>query len=398
MLANRVAQLKPSPTLALAAKAQELKKQGHDVISLTVGEPDWDTFEPVKAAAIKAIQQGQTKYAPSNGIPELRSAICEQTVLDLGVHYTPEQVTVSTGGKFVIYSALQALIDPGDEVIVPAPFWVSYPTMVELAGGKPVIANCGPQTAFKLTAEILERHLNKKTKMLILNSPSNPTGSVYTSDELKEIGELLKRHPQVVIMSDDIYNRLVFDNEKLAAHLLQVEPGLAERTVVINGVSKTYSMTGWRLGWALGPLAVIKAMTNLQSQSVSCASPFTQLATVEALRLKEDALTPYLKKLKVRRDLVYDRLSECRGVEVLKPAGAFYVFPDVRNLCGRGFKGHALKDCSQIAKFLLEEELVATVPGVEFGAPGFLRLSFAVDQEKLGKALDRIESFIDRLD
>ncbi|MCB0367083.1 MAG: pyridoxal phosphate-dependent aminotransferase [Bdellovibrionaceae bacterium] len=398
MLADRVASLKPSPTLALAAKAKELKKQGHDVYSLTVGEPDWDTFEQIKAAGIEAIKSGQTKYAPANGLPELRQAICEQTILDLGHHYDADQVTVSTGAKFVLYAALQALVNPGDEVIVPGPYWVSYPTMVELAAGKPVLVNCGPETGFKLTAELLERHITPKTKLIILNSPSNPTGSVYTMEEWKQIGEVLKKHKQVVVLSDDIYNRLIFDGSDVAPHILQTTPELVDRTVVVNGVSKTYSMTGWRLGWAVGPKEVIKAMTNLQSQSVSCASPFTQIAALAALKMGKDALAPYLKKLQVRRDFVYDSLSKMKGVKVLKPQGAFYIFPDFRGVCGRGFKGHGLDDCSQIAKVLLEEELVATVPGCEFGAPGFLRLSFALDQDVLGKALMRIESFIDRLD
>ncbi|MCB0384963.1 MAG: pyridoxal phosphate-dependent aminotransferase, partial [Bdellovibrionales bacterium] len=273
MLADRVASLKPSPTLALAAKAKELKKQGHDVYSLTVGEPDWDTFEQIKAAGIEAIKSGQTKYAPANGLPELREAICEQTILDLGHHYDADQVTVSAGAKFVLYSALQSLINPGDEVIIPSPYWVSYPTMVELAGGLPVIAACGPETGFKLTANALERTITPKTKMIILNSPSNPTGSVYSMEEWKQIGDVLKKHKQVIVLSDDIYNRLVFDSSDVAPHILQATPDLADRTVVINGVSKTYSMTGWRLGWAVGPKDVIKAMTNLQSQSVSCASP-----------------------------------------------------------------------------------------------------------------------------
>lgn len=328
----------------------------------------------------------------------MREAICEQTILDLGHHYDADQVTVSAGAKFVLYSALQSLINPGDEVIIPSPYWVSYPTMVELAGGLPVIAACGPETGFKLTANALERTITPKTKMIILNSPSNPTGSVYSMEEWKQIGDVLKKHKQVIVLSDDIYNRLVFDSSDVAPHILQATPDLADRTVVINGVSKTYSMTGWRLGWAVGPKDVIKAMTNLQSQSVSCASPFTQTAALTALKMDKAALAPYIKKLQVRRDFICSSLSNMKGVEVLKPQGAFYVFPDFRGVCGRGFKGHGLNDCNQIARILLEEELVATVPGCEFGAPGFLRMSFALDQDVMGKALMRIESFIDRLD
>lgn len=398
MLSKRVENLKSSPTLALAAKAKELKNQGLDVYSLTVGEPDWDTFDLIKKVGIEAIQAGQTKYSPAEGTPELRAAICQQTVLDLGVHYDPKQVTVTAGAKFVIYSALQCLINPGDEVVIPSPYWVSYPTMVELAGGLPVIATCGAKEGFKLTPEILARSLSSRTKMLILNSPSNPTGAIYTRDELRAIAEVLRAHREVVVLSDDIYNRLVFTGESVAPHLLHVAPDLADRTLVVNGVSKTYAMTGWRLGWALGPHEIIKAMTNLQSQSVSCASPFTQVAALEALRSGSESLKPFLKKLHARRDFVFERLSKMKDIVVEKPQGAFYIWPDFGKICGRGFKGKCLAGCSDIARVLLEEELVAVVPGVEFGAPGFLRLSFALNEDRLGKALMRIESFLDRLE
>ena len=397
MLSNRVTNLKPSPTLSLFTKVKELREKGHDVLSLTVGEPDWDTFEPIKEAGIKAIQGGHTKYTPSNGLPELREVICQQTILDLGCHYTPEQVTVSVGGKFILYSALQSLVNPGDEVVIPAPYWVSYPSMVELAGGKPVIVRCGSGAGFKMTPEALDKAITTKTKVVILNSPSNPSGAVYSLDELKAITEVLKNHTHVVILSDDIYNRLVFEGD-LAPHILQAEPSLHERTIVINGVSKTYSMTGWRLGWALGPLPVIKAMTNLQSQSVSCASPFTQMASIEAINSGKEFLAPYLKKLSLRKKLVMDRLNSFSELQVQEPKGAFYAFPDIRKLCGRGFKGHALEDCGELAKYLLQEELVAVVPGKAFGEPGFFRMSFALDDARLGKALTRIETFICRLD
>lgn len=394
MLADRVVSLEPSPTLALAAKAKRLKSQGYDVCSLTVGEPDWDTFDAIKKSGIEAIEKGMTKYAPAEGLPELRSAICQQTVLDLGVHYDPTQVTVSTGAKFIIYGALQCLINPGDEVVIPAPYWVSYPTMVKLAGGVPVIANCGIEESFKLTPEILSKSISSRTKMLILNSPSNPTGAVYSREELQALAEVLNSHPHVLVLCDDIYNRLIFTEDTVAPHLLQVEPKFVDRVIVVNGVSKTYSMTGWRLGWALGPEKIIKAMTNLQSQSVSCASPFVQIAAVEALRSGSDALPPYLKKLQLRRDFVYSALSKMEGVSVQKPEGAFYIWPDFRAICGRRYKGKTLENCADIARVLLEEELVAVVPGAEFGSPGFLRLSFALNEDKLGKALMKIETFL----
>lgn len=243
MLADRVVSLEPSPTLALAAKAKRLKSQGYDVCSLTVGEPDWDTFDAIKKSGIEAIEKGMTKYAPAEGLPELRSAICQQTVLDLGVHYDPTQVTVSTGAKFIIYGALQCLINPGDEVVIPAPYWVSYPTMVKLAGGVPVIANCGIEESFKLTPEILSKSISSRTKMLILNSPSNPTGAVYSREELQALAEVLNSHPHVLVLCDDIYNRLIFTEDTVAPHLLQVEPKFVDRVIVVNGVSKTYSMS-----------------------------------------------------------------------------------------------------------------------------------------------------------
>ncbi|MCB0363696.1 MAG: pyridoxal phosphate-dependent aminotransferase, partial [Bdellovibrionales bacterium] len=304
------------------------------------------------------------------------------------------QVTVSTGAKFIIYGALQCLINPGDEVVIPAPYWVSYPTMVKLAGGVPVIANCGIEESFKLTPEILSKSISSRTKMLILNSPSNPTGAVYSREELQALAEVLNSHPHVLVLCDDIYNRLIFTEDTVAPHLLQVEPKFVDRVIVVNGVSKTYSMTGWRLGWALGPEKIIKAMTNLQSQSVSCASPFVQIAAVEALRSGSDALPPYLKKLQLRRDFVYSALSKMEGVSVQKPEGAFYIWPDFRAICGRRYKGKTLENCADIARVLLEEELVAVVPGAEFGSPGFLRLSFALNEDKLGKALMKIETFL----
>ena len=278
MLAERVKNLKPSPTLALAAKAREMKKNGLDVISLSVGEPDWDTFAPVKEAGKADIDQGFTKYLPASGLAELREAVCRQTNADLGTDYKTSQVTITTGAKFVVFAAMQALIDPGDEVIIPAPYWVSYPTMAELAGGVPVAVACDKADGFKLSADKLRAAIGPKTKMLLLNSPSNPTGQVYTKEEFSALAEVLRQHPKMVVLSDDIYNRLVFDESGLAPHLLQAAPDLAERTVLVNGVSKTYSMTGWRVGWGIGPEAVIAAMGKYQSQSVSCACSISQKA------------------------------------------------------------------------------------------------------------------------
>ena len=392
MLSQRAQNLKPSPTLALAAKAKELAAQGHDVISLSVGEPDWDTLECAKKAGIEAIQSGFTKYTPSNGIPELRKAIAEQTTQDLGATYSADDVTVTTGGKFVIFSALQCVIDPGDEVIIPAPYWVSYPVMVELAGGRPVMPVCDSRVNFKLTPEILQKHLTPKTKMLILNSPSNPTGLMYTKSELGALAQVLRDHPKVLILSDDIYNRLVFTGE-LAPHILHAAPELKPRVLVINGASKTYSMTGWRVGWALGPQAWIKAMTNYQSQSVSQAASMAQKATLQAILKGEPDLKKSLVELKARKERAVQLLSQIPGFEVAQPDGAFYVWLDVSEMFDKTYKGRKIAGSSDFSSALLEDQKVAVVPGFEFGLEGYVRLSFALKESRMVEAIDRMKKF-----
>ena len=396
MLSQRVKNLKPSPTLALAAKAKELKAQGHDVISLTVGEPDWDTFGSIKKAAIEAIENGQTKYTPSSGIPELRKAIAEQTSTDLSIDYAPEEVTVTAGGKFVIFSALQALIDPGDEVIIPAPHWVSYPTQVELAEGKPVTVATKKENKFTLTPDELEAAITDKTKLLILNSPSNPTGNMYSQEALAGLAKVLEKHPHVYVMSDDIYNRLVFDSP-LAPHILKVAPQLKDRVIIINGVSKTYSMTGWRLGWALGAKEIIGAMNKYQSQSVSCAAAFTQKASVQAVQGAGPELAEAMKKLRVRRDFVVEHMNQLANITVGVPDGAFYVWPDISQYLGKKWKDKELQDSGDFSAALLESQMVATVPGKEFGLEGFLRISYALSEEKMKEAIGRIQSFISEI-
>lgn len=396
MISKRAQSLKPSPTLALAAKAKELASQGHDVISLSVGEPDWDTFECAKAAGIKAIQDGFSKYTPSNGIPELRKAIAAQTSQDLGVTYTADDVTVSTGGKFVIFAALQCAIDPGDEVIIPAPYWVSYPVMVELAGGVPVTAVCDESVNFKLTPAILQKHLTPKTKMLILNSPSNPTGLMYSRGELVALAHVLRDHPNVLILSDDIYNRLVFSGE-LAPHILHAAPELKPRVLVMNGASKTYSMTGWRVGWAMGPAAWVKAMTNYQSQSVSQAASMAQKATLKAIEEGEKELKKSMQELVARKNTAVKMLSEIPGFKVPKPDGAFYVWLDVRELLGKTFQGKKINNASEFSAALLDAQKVAVVPGNEFGLDGYVRLSFALKLERMAEAFNRMKNFASEL-
>ena len=397
MLAKRVLKLKPSPTLALAAKAKGLKAQGKDVISLSVGEPDWDTFDSIKKAAKIAIDNGETKYTPASGIPELRKAIAEQTSKDLGVDYAVEETTVSVGGKFVIFSALQALIDPGDEVIVPTPYWVSYPSQIELAEGVAKIVTAQKAKNFKLTAEDLEKSINKKTKMLILNSPSNPTGAMYSKDELHHLARVLTAHPQVLILSDDIYNRLVFNQEGLAPHILHVAPQLKERTIVINGVSKTYSMTGWRLGWALGDKQIISAMDKYQSQSVSCAASVTQKAAVQALQGADLELKEALVKLRKRRDFAYGAMKKLPNVNVEEPDGAFYIWPDFSFYLGKTWRDQKIESSKQFAEFLLESQMVAAVPGVEFGVEGYMRISYALSEDRMRQAFERIHLFLNEI-
>lgn len=396
MISKRAQNLKPSPTLALAAKAKELSAQGHDVISLSVGEPDWDTFECAKSAGIKAIQEGFTKYTPSNGIPELRKAIAQQTSNDLKISYTADDVTVSTGGKFIIFSALQCAINPGDEVIIAAPYWVSYPVMVELAGGLPVIAICDESVSFKLTPAILQKHLTAKTKMLILNSPSNPTGMMYSREELAALAQVLRDHPNVVILSDDIYNRLVFSGE-LAPHILHVAPELKPRVLVMNGASKTYSMTGWRVGWALGPTAWIKAMTNYQSQSVSQAASMAQKATLKAIEDGDKELKISMRELVERKNRALELLSKMQGVRATPPDGAFYIWLDIRELLGKIYGATRLVTSSDLSAALLDSQKVAVVPGIEFGLDGFVRLSFALKSDRMVQAIERMRSFVERL-
>jgi aspartate aminotransferase len=393
MISKKAKALKPSPTLALAAKAKELAASGRDVISLSVGEPDWDTLPSAKKAGLEAIEKGVTKYTPANGTPELRKLIAEQTSQDLKLEFKADDVTVSSGGKMVIYIALQTILDEGDEVIIPAPYWVSYPVQVELAGGKNVFVPTTLETQFKMTAAQLEKVITPKTKLLIFNSPSNPTGLMYTDKELKALAEVLKKHPHVYILSDDIYNRLVFEGE-LAPHLLLVAPELKDRVLVMNGASKTYSMTGWRVGWALGPQTWIKAMTNYASQSVSQAASMSQAATAAAIKNCGAELKTSLVELKKRRDMAVERMKSIPGVETLPPDGAFYLWPDIRNTFGKKYNGKSINNSSDFSALLLEEKNVAVVPGVEFGMEGYVRMSFALNEKRMIEAIDRIRDFV----
>lgn len=396
-LSDRALNLKPSPTLALAARAKKMVAEGRPVISLSVGEPDWPTFSEAILSGVGAIKEGQTKYAPASGLMSLRSTIAEIEGASLGLKYAPEEVTVSTGAKFILFSAFQCLLNQGDEVLIPAPYWVSYPDMIELAGGVPKIVQSSADQNFKLTPELLKSVVTSKTKMLLLNSPSNPTGSVYSKAELAALAEVIRPFPDLVVISDDIYNRLIFSGETIAPHLLQVAPDLKSQVIVVNGVSKSYAMTGWRVGWAMGPQNVIAAMSNYQSQSVSCAAPFAQIAAEEVLKNGASSLQNSVGLLKERRDFAASAISKIKGLDLISPDGAFYLWTGIEKLIGLDHQGEVIRDSKAFAELLLEKAEVAVVPGQEFGQDGFVRMSYALDSEKMGQAFDRISNFIGSL-
>lgn len=392
-LSTTLARVKPSPTIAVTTKAAELKAAGRDVIGLGAGEPDFDTPQNIKDAAVAAIAAGKTKYTAVDGIPELKKAICDKLKRDNDLTYTPSQVSVGTGGKQILYNALVATLNEGDEVVIPAPYWVSYPDMVLLAGGTPVAAEASLQTGFKLTADQLEAAITDKTKWLIFNSPSNPTGAGYTWDELKQLTDVLMRHPHVWIMSDDMYEHLVYDDFKFCTPA-QVEPRLYDRTLTVNGVSKAYAMTGWRIGYAAGPEKLIGAMRKVQSQSTSNPSSIGQWAAVEALTGPQDFLAPNNKIFQRRRDLVVEMLNAATGVRCPVPDGAFYVYPSIAGCIGKTSAGGAeITDDEAFATALLEETGVAVVFGAAFGLSPNFRVSYATSDEALKEACTRIQTF-----
>lgn len=397
IIAKRLASIKPSPTMAATAKAAEMKAQGHDVIGLAAGEPDFDTPEHIKKAAITALEQGKTKYTPASGTAELRQAICAKLRRDNGLEYKPNQIVVGNGAKQVLFNALLATVQPGDEVIIPAPYWVSYPDMVEIAEGKPVIVPCEEADGFKLRPDVLERAINHSTKWVILNSPSNPTGAAYTEEELKALATVLLRHPQVWVMADDIYEFLVYDEFKFRT-IAQVEPALMDRTLVVNGVSKAYSMTGWRIGYGAGPLELMSKIADVQSHSTSNACSISQAATVEALNGSHEFLKEWVPSFARRRDLVVDKLNAIDGISCGKPEGAFYVFPNCMKLLGKKTPaGKEIETSHQFTDYLLEEGLVAAVAGSAFGLEGYFRISYATSDALLEEACKRIEAAVGKL-
>lgn len=396
-LADRAKLFKGSPTLALVALAKDLKNQGHDVISLTVGEPDWPTFSQVSEAGIEAIKSNYTKYTAAQGSVELRQRIAQWVEQDLKIKPTPGQIVVGPGAKFVIYSSLISLLNPGDEVILSAPYWVSYPSMIELAGGKPKVVMTTEQTQFKLLAADLQKQITPQTKAFLFCSPSNPTGMMYTEKEIKDIAEVLKKNPHVVILADDIYNHLVFESQHVAPHLLHVAPELASRLISFNGGSKTFSMTGWRIGWATGPAEMIKAMADFQSQALGAPSSIAQYALEKTILNCENDIQNVNHLLRQRLRSAMEAFDKLPEFLVHEPQGAFYLWVDISKALGRRFQGELVKDSKKFCEVLLNHFYVATVPGIECGTEGFMRLSFATSEENMYRAVARMRDFVDQL-
>ena len=392
IISNSLKKIKPSPTIAVTQKARELRAAGKDVIGLGAGEPDFDTPENIKNAAIKAIRGGDTKYTAVDGTPALKKAIIGKFKRENKLNYSPDQITVGTGGKQVLYNTFMATLNKGDEVIIPAPFWVSYPDMVLLAGGKPKIIKCTEQEGFKLTAKKLKKTITKKTKWLILNSPSNPTGAGYTKKEIQNLAKVLLKNKKVFILSDDIYEHVRYDNFNFFT-IAQISK-LKDRTITMNGVSKSYAMTGWRIGYAAGPKDIIKAMGKIQSQSTSNPSSISQAAAVEALNGKQGFINTRAKAFRDRRNFVVRSLNNIKGINCLTPNGAFYVFPSCKGLLNKKTK---LKNDTSFVQKLLEKENVAVVQGSAFGLEGYFRISYATSMKNLKKAMSRIKSFCERL-
>ena len=396
IISDILKRIKPSPTIAVTQKARELKAAGKDVIGLGAGEPDFDTPDNIKDAAIKAIKEGDTKYTAVDGTPELKKAISEKFKRENNLSYSTDQITVGAGGKHVIYNLMMATLNKGDEVIIPAPYWVSYPDIVMLAGANPIVVECSEEQGFKLTAKDLASVITNNTKWVILNSPSNPTGACYTEQEIRNLAQVLRRNPHVSVLSDDIYEHIIYDNFKFFT-IAQI-PELKNKVVTMNGVSKSYAMTGWRIGYAAGEKEIIKAISKIQSQSTSNPSSISQAAAAEALNGTQDFISIRSKSFQERRDFVVNSLNNIDGINCLKPDGAFYVFPSCKGLIGKKDKsGKKLETDTDFVKSLLENNNVAVVQGSAFGLDGYFRVSYATSMEKLKVAMERIKSFCESL-
>ena len=396
IISNNLKRIKPSPTIAVTTKAREMRASGKDVIGLGAGEPDFDTPDNIKKAAIDAIQSGDTKYTAVDGTKDLKEAIVKKFKRENNLNYTIDQITVGAGGKHVIYNLMMATLNKGDEVIIPAPYWVSYPDIVLLAGANPIVIECSEDQGFKLSAKDLEAKITNNTKWLILNSPSNPTGACYSEQEIKNLSQVLKRNPHVNILSDDIYEHITYDDFKFFT-IAQI-PEIKNKVITMNGVSKSYSMTGWRIGYAAGDKDIIKAIAKIQSQSTTNPSSISQAAAVEALNGKQDFIPVRAKAFQERRDFVVNSLNAIEGISCLKPQGAFYVFPNCKGLIGKKDKsGKKITNDTEFVQSLLENNDVAVVQGSAFGLEGFFRISYATSMEKLEIAMKRIKSFCESL-
>ena len=397
LIAERMSLIKPSPTMAVTKLASEMKAAGKDVIGLGAGEPDFDTPDHIKNAAIEAIKNGETKYTAVDGTPALKKAIVKKFFKDNNLKYNIDEIIVSVGGKQVLYNALMSSINPGDEVIIPAPYWVSYPDMVALAGGIPIIVEGKESNNFKVMPEDVKNKISNKTKWIIINSPSNPTGSSYTKNELEDLGNLLLNFENIFIMSDDIYEKIIYDDFKFYT-LAEVVPELKDRILTVNGVSKAYAMTGWRIGYAGGPKALISAMAKLQSQSTSNPSSISQAAALAALAGPEEFLSERNDKFRIRRDMVVEMLNNCKGLSCLKPSGAFYVYPSCSGIIGKyTSSGKKIENSIDFSSYLLESEGVAVVPGSAFGTDPFFRISYATSDSILKEACKRIKKACEQL-
>jgi aspartate aminotransferase len=395
-LADRAKNISPSPTLAIDARAKKMIAAGEKVINFGAGEPDFDTPEHIKEAAMAAIRMGKTRYTPVGGILELREAIVKKLKVDNGLDYTTDQIVVSVGAKHSLYNAMMVLLQPGDEVILPAPYWVTYLEQIKLASAVPVIIQTSQENGFKLTAEQLRSVISPRTRMVILNSPGNPTGAVYSRDELLELGKVIEEFGLVVI-SDEIYEKLIYDDYRHIS-IASLSPALKELTVIINGMSKAYAMTGWRIGYAAAPAEVAKAMVDLQSHSTSNPTSIAQAASVAALTGTQEPLKEMVAEFRRRRDYMLQRLNAMPGISCSTPHGAFYVFPSIAGYIGRQYKGRRINGASDLASLLLDEVKVAVVPGVAFGDDRCFRLSYATSMENIEEGLNRIEQFISRID
>jgi aspartate aminotransferase len=391
-LAERISTIKPSPTLAITAKANALKAEGRDVISFGAGEPDFDTPDHIKMAAVKAIEEGFTKYTPVDGICELKDAIISKLSRDNRLVYNRSEIVVSCGAKHTLYNLSQVLFEEGDEVIIPSPYWVSYLDMVLLSGAKPVILKTGEAQGFKILPKQLEAAISRNTKALIMNSPSNPTGAVYTARELAALAEVVS-DKEMLVISDDIYEKIIYDGKPFT-NIASLSPELKNKSIVVNGVSKTYAMTGWRIGYAAGPEEIIKAMTKLQSQNTSNPTSISQWAAVEALNGNQESVTEMVDEFRRRRNVIVEKLNAIPGVTCMLPHGSFYVFPDVSSLFGRSYQGKALSNSSDFAAYLLDAANVAVIPGIDFGHDNHIRLSYATSLKNIEEGLKRISSAV----